>query len=130
MELVHLELARGEAEVRILDLHQVLRRTARRQSPALEVCRQHMAIADLRWISGSGHKEGHELRRRVSAQHGRSLESGDGIAHPVKDLVGVRGRVVGVWKYGDLGIVVEEPKQLIGDVVDLERVLIVPPGRV
>ena len=83
-----------------------------------------------RWIPGSRHEEGYELRIRVSGQHGPAFERGDGIAQSAKDLVGVRGGVVAVGKYTDLRIIVKEVCQAIGVVVDLERVLIVWPRRV
>ena len=47
-----------------------------------------------------------------------------GIAQPAENLIRVRGRIVRVGKHTDLRIVAVEPKQAIGDVVDLERVLI------
>src|SRR6059058_815510 len=89
-----------------------------------------MATGGLQRIAGSRHKKCHELRVGVSGQHGRSLKRGDGIAQSAKDLVGVRSGVVGVSKHTDLRIIVEEPSQLIGRVLDLERVLIVRPRRV
>src|SRR5882724_2439563 len=90
-----------------------------------------MAMGDLgRRIPGSRHKKGHEPRLRVSGQHGRSIERRDGVPQAAENLVGVSGRVVGVGKHTDLRVIVEEPKQAIGDVVDLKRVLIVLPCRI
>src|SRR5882724_13523035 len=90
-----------------------------------------MTMGDLgRKIPGSRHKEGHKLRRWVAGQHGGPLERGYGIPNSGKDSVGIPRCVVSIREHTRLGIVVEESKQAIGDVVDPEGVLIITPSRV